>query len=376
MALKVERFPPGAEAAAARCNARLRAGGVKDFEVPESPFSRQLPEGPDRIVWQQYFIALDERPGVETEVRGSYILQYRPYAIDGEVTRNAFLKLPVSEGIVDKKYALVGVQLMRDVMRRESNLCSSGMGGMKRPLPNLLLKLGWQVDEVPFYFRVLRPARFFRNARVLRHNPFRAAACDALAWSGAGWLGTRLLQLRPPGRLADAGVETRLEPEFGAWADEIWEHSRAKYFLVGQRNREVLEVLYPKQDPRWLRLHVLRAGKSIGWALMLCTDLSGHKQFGNMRLGSIADCMAAPGDARAVVGAATRFLEEKLADLIVSNQLHAAWGDALRRSGFLRGPSNYVFAMSPAFLETTGPVKDRWTQIHVNRGDGDGPINL
>jgi len=67
-------------------------------------------------------------------------------------------------------------------------------------------------------------------------------------------------------------------------------------------------------------------------------------------------------------------LEQRGVDLIVSNQLHPAWSQALLRSGFRTGPSNYLLALSPALARAaTGAGHDR---SHFNRGDGDGPIHL
>ncbi len=99
-----------------------------------------------------------------------------------------------------------------------------------------------------------------------------------------------------------------------------------------------------------------------------------HKQFGDMRVGTIVDCLAPPESALAVIRAAAGVLEERGVDLIVSNQLHTAWSRALLESGFRDGPSNYLFAISPAFVEASnGAGHD---QFHINRGDGDGPIHL
>ena len=67
-------------------------------------------------------------------------------------------------------------------------------------------------------------------------------------------------------------------------------------------------------------------------------------------------------------------LEQRGVDLIVSNQLHAAWSRALLESGFRTGPSNYLFALSPALAEAAGGANH--DQFHINRGDGDGPIHL
>jgi hypothetical protein len=99
-----------------------------------------------------------------------------------------------------------------------------------------------------------------------------------------------------------------------------------------------------------------------------------HKQFGNLRLGSIVDCLAPPAAAGAVIRAATSLLEQRGVDLIVSNQIHAAWGRALLGTGFRAGPSNYLFALSPAFAKAASGASPG--DFHVNRGDGDGPIHL
>jgi len=91
-------------------------------------------------------------------------------------------------------------------------------------------------------------------------------------------------------------------------------------------------------------------------------------------VGTIVDCLAPPEDAVTVVRAATRTLESRGVDLIVSNQLHAAWSQALAATGFRRGPSNFLFAASPALAVLLEDAGDG--ELHINRGDGDGPIHL
>jgi hypothetical protein len=93
-----------------------------------------------------------------------------------------------------------------------------------------------------------------------------------------------------------------------------------------------------------------------------------------MRVGTIVDCLGPPDCAAGIIRAAAMVLEQRGVDLIVSNQLHAAWSRALLESGFREGPSNYLFALSPAFVEASGG--GRHDQFHINRGDGDGPIHL
>jgi hypothetical protein len=146
--------------------------------------------------------------------------------------------------------------------------------------------------------------------------------------------------------------------------------------MIAARNRNVLNALYANGDHRYIIVSVCRSGAVIGWVVLLDTKMTDHRQFGNLRVGSIVDCLAASSDAATVIGVAARLLEDRGVDLIVSNQAHAAWARALRVSGFLRGPSNFIFAASTALSELLEPFEVSRPRIHLNRGDGDGPIHL
>ena len=379
MAFRIERFPDTAEAraAAGRFNDRLRKAGETEFELMESPFSKHRPEGPDSAMWQQYFLAMEESPDQPLEVRGGYLLQYQHYSRGATPTTRplAFLRLPLSEGVINKSYAAVGMLLLRDAMKREASLCSLGMGGIHRPLPRLMAGLKWHVVEVPFHFLVLRPLAFLRQTQVLRRKRLMAPICDVAAFSGLGWLGLKLLQCRAPLK-RETGITTSCEPEFGSWSDDIWQACGRHYAFCGERNQHLLNVLYPPEDPRWIRCVVRRNGLPVGWSLLLCSDVKGHKQFGTMRLGSIADCLSAPEDAALVVAAAVEELRNRRADVIVTNQYHPSWNEALKRVGFNSGPSNFVWAISPGLAKQLEPLEASLQKAHINRGDGDGPINL
>src|SRR5262249_55579009 len=130
-----------------------------------------------------------------------------------------------------------------------------------------------------------------------------------------------------------------------------------------------LDALYPPDDARFLRVRTAE-----GWAVLLDTQMQDHKQFGDMRVGAIVDCLAPPSAAGAVVRAATSLLEQRGVDLVISNQLHTAWSRALMDAGFRQGPSNFLLALSPDFAAAAGAAGDG--EFHFNRGDGDGPIHL
>jgi len=298
-------------------------------------------------------------------VRGGYILRRHTFFVSRETQIAAHYRLPVSEGVIDRNYTSLGLRLVRDALARRSRLYVLGMGSWDRPLPRMLKAMKWRLCEVPFHFKVVRPARFLRNIRPLRTSALRRMAFDAAAATGAGWLGMKALSISR--RLPRETMDTA--PSFTGWADEVWQRSREAYPLIGVRDAATLERLYPPADPRFLRVRA--AG---GWALLLDTQMSDHKQFGDMRVGTIVDCLAPPRDAAAVTRAATSLLESRGVDLIVSNQMHAAWSQGLLASGFRKGPSNFLLGLSPEFAKLVATVPE--TEFHFNRGDGDGPIHL
>ena len=399
MSLEILPYSPEAVPAVREFNRRLLAGGA--------PASQQFPETPDPA-WMpgmELFLAVEE--GV---VRGGYILRRQTFAVPGADIDAAHYRLPLSEGVVDRAYATLGLRMVRDALARQPRLYAMGMGGWDKPLPQMLKRLGWTMCAVPFHFKVVHPGRFLRHIRPLRTSPLRRAALDAAAFTGAGWLGMKALGLAR--RLPTAPVD--LAPAFAPWTDEVWERARPTYALLARRDADTLDRLFPPSAPRFLRVRA--AG---GWAVLLDTQMQDHKQFGDMRVGTIVDCLAPPESAAAIVRACTSLLEQRGVDLIVSNQLHAAWSSALLSSGFRTSESNYLLALSPALAKTVGqagyppvnppetspPLVDSssprrsvafqaamtpfkgaflagfpppapYDHYHFNRGDGDGPIHL
>lgn len=354
MSLLMLPYTQAAVPAVRAFNQRLLAGGA--------PADQQFPETPDPgwMPGMELFLGVEE-----SEVRGAYILRRQRFSVAGATLQAAHYRLPLSEGVVNRGYAMLGLRMVRDALSREPRLYALGMGGWDKPLPQMLKRLGWTTCAVPFHFKVVHPGRFLRHIRALRTSPLHRAALDAAAFTGAGWLGMKVLGLAR--RLPPTPCD--LAPAFTPWADEVWERSRPAYPLLAQRDAATLDQLYPPSDPRFFRVRA--AG---GWAILLDTQMQDHKQFGDMRVGAIVDCLAPPESAAGLVRAAASMLERRGVDLIVSNQLHSAWSRALLESGFRRGPSNYLLALSPALAEAVAGANH--DQFHINRGDGDGPIHL
>ncbi len=372
MPITIQEFKESMVPSVVAFNERLAEGKLR-WRLPTSPGPNWLPRLPDSTIFRQLFLALDET----ATVRGGYCIKHQDYRIGDGVRSIGQIALPLSEGIVDRHYAQVGAQLLLHAIHQQPFLYALGMGGQDESITNLVRAARWRVITLPFYFRVLRPFVFLRNVRILRRSSLRRLALDGLALSGLGWLGCKAVNLvLSCAAPSQRGLTVEQVDEFSDWADDVWQASAPEYPYSAVRDAATLRILYPKDDPRFIRLKISEAGRWIGWAVLLATDLRNHKQFGNMRLGSIVDAFARPADADKIIAVAERLLRSKNVDLIVSNQAHGRWCQALRRCGFLTGPSNFLLATSRKLTELLDTLKITNDSLYLNRGDGDGPINL
>lgn len=353
-------------------NARLRAGGAT-LTFPESHVPTWLPKVDGHSVYHEYYLAVDDQV-----VRGAYILKHQLFWIAGALQRLAEYRLPFSEGQVDNRFASVGVQMYLDAMRKQPLLYTVGIGGYEEAAAQMLIKAGWSTWPVPFYFRVLRPAAFLRNIVYLRRSAVRRAALDVLALSGAGHVAVGAYQAwKTRGRPKDfSPYDAQTQAEFGPWADSIWAGAYQHYSMIGLRDAATLNITYPASDPRWTRLKVSSGGMPVGWAVLLSVPMQGHNYFGNMRVGSLVDCLALPGYEAKVTRAALEHLKGTGADIVVSNLSHRDWRRALEVAGFQLGPSNFIFAASKRVAAMLDPFEVEKERVHMTRGDGGGPQNL
>ena len=366
MALSIQPFDAARSEAVKDFNRRMAAGG-SSWKFPESPVPSWLARVDGSPVFQEFFVAADGEV-----VRGAYALQRRPARVgDEELTLGAWY-LPVSEGSIDPKHALVATLLMRDALRREPLSYGLGMDGMDSQASKLAGAMRCERRLVPFFVRIENGARFVREARYVRRNAFLARALDLAAAKGLATLGAKLvrLALRNGPRLGGASVET--VAEFGPWADELWQRCCGRYSFVELRDAATLARVYPER-PRFERLRLSRGGQTIGWAVLQLAEMKDNPNFGSLHVGRITDAFAAPEDAAVVIRAAADTLAARGVDLMLSNQLHPAWCSALRRNAFLPGPSNYVFAPTAALAERIRALDPDYRNVHLNRGDGDGP---
>ena len=151
---------------------------------------------------------------------------------------------------------------------------------------------------------MLRPARFLHRNGYLRTTPLRRLGLDVLAASGLGFLGLRGLHAALGGRgERSEPAEAETVPEFGAWADAVWERCRERYAVIAVRDAKMQNVLLPASGwPPGIRLRIRRGGEVLGWAVVMDTAMSNDHRFGDLRVGSVVDALALPEHAEAVVG--------------------------------------------------------------------------
>lgn len=349
----------------------LQAGAALSF--PDSHVPKWLPKVNGCQLYHEYYLATED-----DAVRGAYILKYQPFLVGGQVVSLAQFRLPISEGQIDKQFASLGAQLYLDALRKHPHLFTIGIGGYHETFAKLLISAGWSTCAVPFYFRVLRPARFLRNIVYLRTSLPRRLALDAMAASGLGTLAVHAYQyLRTRKQPKDTSQFAYSEvPAFAAWADDVWQVAQGGYSLIAVRNAEILNLLYPASDPRWTRLKVTAGDRVVGWAVLLNIPMQGHNYFGNMRVGSLVDCLAVGGMESKVTRAAMDYLKRHDSDIVVTNQSHMQWCSALEAAGLYQGPSNFIFAASKKVSAVLQPFEEQKDRVHMTRGDGSGPENL
>ena len=114
MTLRIVPYAAEHEEAVRAFNARLAAKkldlNIYSTAFPTSHIPVWLPKRAGCNLYQEQFVALDD----ESMVRGGYILKHQTFLVKGNPLRMADYQLPISEGIIDRRFVDVTNRLRRD----------------------------------------------------------------------------------------------------------------------------------------------------------------------------------------------------------------------------------------------------------------------
>jgi len=373
MTYKIQLYTEEMEPEVKAFNNRLKEGNAS-FCFPERYVSDRWPRIDDgRRIFEDYYLVIENNG----KVRGGYILKSQDFIFDGKVKSIGNIQLPLSEGAVNKAYNILGIKIVNDALDKKPLLFALGMGGVNKPFPRLLKSLGWNLVAIPFYFKIFNPKIFFRNIKILRKSMIRNLLFDLIAFSGLGWICLKCLNLLKKRIKINEKVTYYEEvQEFGEWVDELWQKADDNLLFCAVRNKKTLNILYPNDNLKFIRLKITIENEIAGWVLLLVTSMSDHHYFGNMRVGSIIDCLSINNKAADVFAVTEKYFKRNNVDLIISNQSHSEYQSAFIENGFLKGPSNLIFATSRQLTKALGLNDGTLVNVHINRGDGDGPMHL
>ena len=102
--------------------------------------------GADRSIRAVYYLAMED-----DVVRGGLVLGDYPASLGGSAITATVCIAPLSEGIVDRKYSMLGMQFVKFLKNHTQYGFATGMGDPANPYPRLLRASGWTILRVPFF---------------------------------------------------------------------------------------------------------------------------------------------------------------------------------------------------------------------------------
>jgi len=355
-----------------RFNERLAAGGVT-YRMPLDP---RLPgehlAPADYFVHRKLLIAMQDG-----EMRGGVLLQNHRMSIWGHEQPFCWLQLPLSESLINPKYARSFTPLLHKALEYQEFATVLGVGSMKEKLAKILVKSGWDHRPVPFFFYPVHVREVALELRYLHSKPALRLGSRAAAYSGMASAAGAVRGITRALQVTRTSATCSQVPDFDSWADEIYQRSAAQYGVIANRAATTLRVLYPPNDQRYIRLRIQSkaSGRELGWIMVVHRKMKDDKYFGNLHVGTLVNGCCELGHVEPVLAAGFRKLVDLGVDLVVSNWSHSQWITATRTLGFLKGPSNFFFFTSPngkPLVQAAGPLG----VVHLTRGDGDTPASL
>jgi hypothetical protein len=341
-------------------NERLCRQAAPPFLLPQ--------DAPSGGAGTQY-VAVDQHGEVRGGVR---LVELGGWLAQREV-RLVNIQSPLSEGMINRTYASVGFLILRFVSQMSPFAYAVGMGGRGTPFAQLLRAAGWSVTLVPFYFDAIRPRRVLPQLGLLQRRLPRALACVGAASGLASAAPHAWRALCGTG--LGGGLTLDPAPAAAAELDAVWARCRSRFSFAAVRDAARLALLHPDSQARLRRFVLRRGGEAVGWSVSQISPMCGDRYFGDLCVGTVLDAVATAPYGPALVALTRDALGDLGCDLVITNQSHALARRAFVRAGFLRAPSNYVLALSPAIAESVRQGSEP-AHVYATRADGDGRIHL
>jgi hypothetical protein len=356
-------------------NERLRRAGFKGSHFNCSA-NRDHGDDPPTPMENESYVGVD----ADGQVRGGYHLKWQFLWLRGQRLLGASWGYPISEGIIDKQYAMVGVSVLRDAVKRCEYLYVLGAGGRSGDVFRIAQHAGWAIEDVPFLFRVIKGGPFLRKLPQTRHGPGCRLLATISSATGLAQIGVAVLHAssaacnRGTSSLRSLSKVTVEEvASLAGAANEVWSRVNSQYAFCVVRDDAHVEPSFPVDRTDLRRLVIRHQGSIIGWSVVMRERLSRlHAYLGDVAPGLIVDAFGDTAYASEIVRATTAYLAAQGVDVVITNTSHSRWLAAYKGAGFLTWQSQFPLIVSQSLAHRIGHLHVVMPQTHMSRGDGDG----
>jgi len=290
----------------------------------------------------------------------------------------------------EHRNGLVGPLLIKEVNR--SLDCALSLH-VEPPVLRILTGLKWvHKGLLPQYIRIL-------NARGVSHNLQRSGVKALASHTGdtapavrfgfvesfirmlGGWglaVGQAIwVGLTIAARPRAVPVEVREEQGFDDSYNELWQAVRTRFGACLARDQKYLQGRFGAHPDRYRVLGCRQDNRLLGYCIVKTKQFSNDPRMGNMKVGTIVDCLfdpAAPAVFQALLDRALKLCAREGVHAVLCTASHAAVRRLLRGNGFFAIPGNLNFAYHN---RTDVPLQDiRLESWHLMRGDSDADQNF
>jgi hypothetical protein len=290
----------------------------------------------------------------------------------------------------EHRNGLVGPLLIKEVNR--SLDCALSLH-VEPPVLRILKGLQWVHKGIlPQYLRVL-------NARGVSHNlqlsgikavalrtgdttvavPFgyvesfmRILGGWGLAVGQAIWASLTIVT-----RPRAVPVEVREEQGFDDSYNELWRAVSGRFGACLVRDQKYLQQRFGKGPDRYRVLGCRQENRLLGYCIVKTKQFSNDPRMGNMKVGTIVDCLfdpTAPAVFQALLNSVLKICNRESVHAVLCTASHVAVRRLLRANGFVAIPGNLNFAYhNRTNVPLQGIPLESW---HLMRGDSDADQNF